>query len=113
MEFHFPQVFEAIAAAIPDREAVVFGDRRLSYSQLRDRSRQLAQLLLRHGLGVERDPKRQAGDFLELGPGVNFAVPLLGDPRFGVEMSWPFYQDLQGPQVERDWRVTTGLEWAF
>jgi hypothetical protein len=61
----------------------------------------------------ERDPKRQAGDFLELGPGVNFAVPLLGDPRFGVEMSWPFYQDLQGPQVERDWRVTTGLEWAF
>ncbi|MBW2267357.1 MAG: acyl-CoA synthetase [Deltaproteobacteria bacterium] len=51
MEFHFPQVFEAIAAAIPDREAVVFRERRLSYAQLRDRSRQLAQVLLRHGLG--------------------------------------------------------------
>ncbi len=61
MEFHFPQVFEAIAAAIPDREAVVFGDRRLSYSQLRDRSRQLAQLLLRHGLGVERERRELAG----------------------------------------------------
>jgi fatty-acyl-CoA synthase len=61
MEFHFPQVFEAIAAAIPDREAVVFGERRLSYSQLRDRSRQLAQLLRRHGLGVERERHELAG----------------------------------------------------
>jgi acyl-CoA synthetase (AMP-forming)/AMP-acid ligase II len=55
MDFHFPQVFEAIAAAVPDREALVFRDRRLTYSQLRDRSRQLAQVLTRHGLGAERE----------------------------------------------------------
>jgi fatty-acyl-CoA synthase len=61
MEFHFPQVFEAIAGAIPDREAVVFRDRRLTYAQLRDRSRQLAQLLVRHGLGAERERSELAG----------------------------------------------------
>jgi hypothetical protein len=67
----------------------------------------------RNLVNPERDPKRQAGDTLDIGPGVNFAVPFLGDPRFGVEMTWPFYQNLTGPQVERDWHLTTGLEWAF
>jgi hypothetical protein len=64
----------------------------------------------------EADPKRQAGEFLDLGPGVNFRVPFLGglgDPRFGVEMSWPFFQTLEGPQLERDWQVTAGWQWAF
>lgn len=48
---------EAIAAAIPDRDAIVFQDRRLSYSQLAERTRQLANYLLGQGFGcrVERD----------------------------------------------------------
>ncbi len=61
----------------------------------------------------ERDPKRQAGDFLDLGPGANFRIPFLGEPRFGVEMTWPFYQNLKGPQLERDWQLTAGWQWAF
>jgi hypothetical protein len=61
----------------------------------------------------ELDPKRQAGESIDLGPGVNFRIPFLGDPRFGVEMSWPFFQTLDGPQLERDWQLTAGWEWAF
>ena len=61
----------------------------------------------------ERDPKRQAFDVLEIGPGVNFRLPWLGQPRFGVEVQWPFYQDMKGPQLERDWQVTTGWKWSF
>ena len=34
MEFSFVEVNEAVSAAIPDREAVVFRDRRLTYAQL-------------------------------------------------------------------------------
>jgi hypothetical protein len=61
----------------------------------------------------EADPKRLAGEFLDIGPGVNFRVPFLGEPRFGVEMTWPFYQTVQGPQLERDWQLTAGWQWAF
>jgi hypothetical protein len=61
----------------------------------------------------ERDPKRQAGEFLDLGPGINFQIPFVGKPRFGVEMSWPFFQTLEGPQLERDWQLTAGWQWAF
>jgi hypothetical protein len=61
----------------------------------------------------EMDPKRQAGEFLDIGPGVNFEVPLAGRPRFGVEMRWPFYQTVEGPQIERDWQLTAGWKWSF
>ncbi|MFP6622490.1 MAG: transporter, partial [Myxococcota bacterium] len=61
----------------------------------------------------EGDPKRLAGEFLEIGPGVNFQLPCFGEPRFGVEMTWPFYQTLDGPQLERDWQLTAGWQWAF
>ena len=49
-------IHEAIAAAIPEREALVFRDRRFSWRQLTDRTRRLADLLHSHGLGcrVER-----------------------------------------------------------
>jgi hypothetical protein len=61
----------------------------------------------------EEDPKRQAGDRIELGPGVNFKLPFAIGPRFGVEMAWPLFQSLDGPQLERDWRLTAGWRWAF
>lgn len=61
----------------------------------------------------EEDPKRLGGEFLDIGPGVNFQVPFLGKPRMGVEMTWPFYQTLEGPQLERDWQLTAGWQWAF
>jgi fatty-acyl-CoA synthase len=50
------QVFAGIAAAAPDRAAIVQGDRRLSYATLADRSARLASVLAEHGLGcsIER-----------------------------------------------------------
>ncbi len=48
-------VHEAIAAAIPERECIVFRDRRLSWSGFTDRTRRLADVLRRHGLGCRRE----------------------------------------------------------
>jgi acyl-CoA synthetase (AMP-forming)/AMP-acid ligase II len=50
-------VHDAIAAATPDREALVFGDRRLTWAAVAERSRRLANYLHGAGLGchLERD----------------------------------------------------------
>ncbi len=48
---HLAAIHEAIAAAVPDRECIVFRERRLSWSQVTDRTRRLADVLRRHGLG--------------------------------------------------------------
>jgi fatty-acyl-CoA synthase len=57
MEFSFPQVFDTLASAMPDRELLVWRDRRLTYSQVHERSRRLAGYLHSRGLGcrIERD----------------------------------------------------------
>jgi acyl-CoA synthetase (AMP-forming)/AMP-acid ligase II len=52
---------EAIAKAIPDREAIVFRDRRLSYAELTNRTRRLANLLRDHGLGCHTPRSNLAG----------------------------------------------------
>ena len=56
MEFSLAEVHEAVANAIPEREALIFRDRRLSYGELRDRSRKLANYLLSRGLDVSAAP---------------------------------------------------------
>ena len=33
--------------------------------------------------------------------------------RFAVEAGMPVHQDLNGPQMERDWTVTAGWQKAF
>lgn len=43
-------VHEAIAAAVPDREALVFRDRRYTYAQMADRTRRFANVLLSCGI---------------------------------------------------------------
>ncbi|MGH9274651.1 MAG: AMP-binding protein, partial [Acidimicrobiales bacterium] len=50
-ELNLAAVHEAIAAAIPDRECIVWRDRRLTWAQVTDRSRRLAALLRAHGMG--------------------------------------------------------------
>ncbi|MQY04384.1 AMP-binding protein [Actinomadura macrotermitis] len=42
---------EAVAAEIPDRECLVWRDRRLTWREVTERSRRLAHLLREHGLG--------------------------------------------------------------
>jgi 3-oxocholest-4-en-26-oate---CoA ligase len=60
-EFNLYDVIAAVASAHPDREALVFGSRRLTAGAVLRRANQFAHLLLHHGLAVssERD---------ELGP---------------------------------------------
>ncbi len=52
MDFHLTEVFDAVANAVPDREAIVWRDRRITYAQLRDRSRSLANHLVGCGATV-------------------------------------------------------------
>ncbi|MEZ0353782.1 acyl-CoA synthetase [Mycobacterium sp. pR1184] len=55
MEFNLAQVFSAVAAANPDRDCIVFGHRRFTYSQTDERARRLARALNSWGLGVRRE----------------------------------------------------------
>ena len=55
MDFNLATVNEAVAAAIAEREAIVFRDRRLTYGQLTVRTRQLANHLIGKGFAVHRE----------------------------------------------------------
>ena len=61
MDFNLAQVHEAIAAAIPDRECVVFRDRRLTWGDVTARTRQLARWLHEQGLGARSSRAGLAG----------------------------------------------------
>ena len=52
MEFNLADLFEAVADAVPDRTAVVCGDRRLSYRELEMRANQVAHALAASEVGV-------------------------------------------------------------
>ncbi len=53
-ELNLALVHEAIAAAIPDRECIVWRDRRLTWAEVTDRSRRFASVLTTAGLGTHR-----------------------------------------------------------
>jgi fatty-acyl-CoA synthase len=55
MTFTLADVNEAVAAAIPEREAIVAGGRRLSWGDLALRTRRFAALLAGAGLGCHRE----------------------------------------------------------
>ena len=61
MEFNVAQVHEAVSAAVPDRECIVWRDRRLTYADVTDRTRRLANHLLAQGLGVRAERSSLAG----------------------------------------------------
>ncbi len=44
-------IHEAIAERVPERECLIFRDRRYSWHDVTDRTRRLASLLRHHGLG--------------------------------------------------------------
>jgi 3-oxocholest-4-en-26-oate---CoA ligase len=50
MEFQMADLFESVADAIPDREAIVCGDKRLTFSQLDERTTRLAHALSKAGV---------------------------------------------------------------
>jgi len=55
VEFNLAQVHEAVESAVPNRDCIVFRDRRLSYAQVGERTRKLANALIDRGLGQVRN----------------------------------------------------------
>ena len=55
MHFNLATVNETIADAVPDREAIVFRERRFTYRQLTERTRRLADFLVARGLGLHTE----------------------------------------------------------
>ncbi|WP_156689316.1 acyl-CoA synthetase [Mycobacterium sp. Marseille-P9652] len=55
MQFNLAQVFAAVAAANPDRDCIVFGDRRLTYARTDERARRFARALHKWGMGAHRE----------------------------------------------------------
>ncbi len=56
------------------------------------------------------DPDNYGGDVLNLGLGVNLVV--LGEHRLAVEAALPLLRNLNGVQMETDWAVTVGWQYA-
>lgn len=61
------------------------------------------------------DPDNYGGETVEAAFGVNLigTKGALTDHRLAFELSVPLYQDLNGPQMERDWTATIGWQKAF
>jgi acyl-CoA synthetase (AMP-forming)/AMP-acid ligase II len=58
-QYNLAAVHEAIAASVPDRECIVFRDRRLTFTDVTARSRQLAHVI--HGAGLGARPEGRVG----------------------------------------------------
>ena len=52
LNLNLATINEAISANVPEREAIVFRERRITYRELNRRTRKLANLLLNQGLGL-------------------------------------------------------------
>src|SRR5437763_5420693 len=52
MTWNMADLFELVAAAVPDRECLVAGERRLTYRQLAERTNRLAHPLAEQGVGT-------------------------------------------------------------
>jgi len=61
MEFNLAQLHEAIAEVIPDRDCILFRDRRLSWADVTERTRRLANHLLDAGLEVRTERSELSG----------------------------------------------------
>lgn len=64
------------------------------------------------------DPRLQGGARGSLLVGGNLIFPdrlggLLAGQRFALEFRLPVYQHLDGPQMELDWSVVAGWQYAF
>lgn len=61
------------------------------------------------------DPGLRAGSSISAGVGINFEVPTgsLHGFRLAVEGLIPFYQSLDGPQLETDYQVVVGTQYAW
>jgi acyl-CoA synthetase (AMP-forming)/AMP-acid ligase II len=61
MGLNHAAAFRAVARAVPERDCVVAGGRRLSFAEIEDRSLRLANLLMDHGIGLHTEREALAG----------------------------------------------------
>jgi acyl-CoA synthetase (AMP-forming)/AMP-acid ligase II len=61
MEFNLADIHEAVSASSPDRECIVWRDRRFTYGQVTERTRRLANYLAGRGLGVRAERPSLSG----------------------------------------------------
>jgi acyl-CoA synthetase (AMP-forming)/AMP-acid ligase II len=61
MEFNLADLHDAVSAAIPDRESIVWRDRRLTYADVAERTNRLANHLVGAGLGAHVERSGLAG----------------------------------------------------
>ena len=54
-DYNLAELHEAVEARVPDRPCVIFHDRQLTYRDIGDRTRQLANALRARGLGVRTE----------------------------------------------------------
>lgn len=59
------------------------------------------------------DPNNYGGDIANIAAGVNFTPRALNGQQIGFEVEMPVYQDLNGPQMERDWALRAGWVLRF
>jgi len=61
------------------------------------------------------DPDNHGGRFIEAGLGLNLVGQdgYLRGQRIAIEATAPVHQDLNGPQMKRDWTLTVGWQYAF
>jgi len=63
--------------------------------------------------GPSANHKKRGGFRLDFSPGLTIDLPELGNQRLSVEFSLPIYQDLDGPQVAREYSMKAGWQWDF
>ena len=59
------------------------------------------------------NPRARGGTRYTVSPGLSLELPKLRHQRLSVEVGIPFYQELDGPQLEQDWSVKAGWQWEF
>lgn len=61
------------------------------------------------------NPDFYGGDTISVLLGINMIATegALRDHRLAIEVGMPVYQDLNGPQLETDWTITAGWQYAF
>jgi fatty-acyl-CoA synthase len=60
-EFNLADVFDTVAAAVPDAECIVWRDRRFTFSQIAERTNRFANFLVAQGLGAHAERSSLAG----------------------------------------------------
>ncbi len=68
---------------------------------------------LRPTVDPAEDGEKYDRTTITLSPGFSVEVPSLAGTRIGVEVGVPVYQEVDGPQLERDWSIKTAWRWIY